>query len=75
MVFVDFSTNCVLAAGGIDASRGAVRFAETLENIGTFHRREASMPPPTVFSNVSETDLQTAIFTVVTEVYEREACS
>ena len=45
MVFVDFSTNCVLAVGGIDASRGAVLFAETLKNIGTFHRREASMPP------------------------------
>lgn len=45
MVFVDFSTNCVLAVGGIDASRGVVCFAETLKNIGTFHRREASVPP------------------------------
>ena len=74
MVFVDFSTNCVLAVGGIDASRGAVRFAETLKywNIPPPGGINAS---PTVFSNVSETDLQTAIFTVVTEVYEREAFS
>ena len=50
-------------------------FAETLKNIGTFHRREASMPPLQWFSNVSKTDLQTAISSVATGVYEREVFS
>ena len=63
LVFVDCSTNCVLTVGeALMPPVARYVFAETLKNIGTFHRREASMPPLLCFFGVFETDLQTAIF-------------
>ena len=39
----------------------APRFRLTVRKIGTFHRREASMPPGGVFGRF-KTDLQTLLF-------------
>ena len=69
MVLVDFSTNCVLTVGeALMPPVARYVFAETLKNIGTFHRREASMHPLLCYLAFSKQQFST----VVTEVYERE---